>query len=173
VTVVLSEIRSNDRVAFGINNMIRTNIRIMFTFRGQQESYGDHVPVSLGPTTQAFHSTHPNHNIVLFSARRKAQMFSHDISLNAQNAISGTLQTLYSRIDLLATWGHPQHDMFCEAVERVVGLKITMRASSNWKEAGFYFDRDTFVTLDRMATGFQKWWRLLSNYVQRNIRSLF
>jgi hypothetical protein len=67
--------------------------------------------------------------------------------------VSGTFVNLYARIDLLATWGHPQHDKFRETVERIVGLKITMKASPNGKVAGFYFDSTTFVTLDRMGDG--------------------
>jgi len=63
------------------------------------------------------------------------------------------MSALYSRIDLLATYGHPDHDLFREAITQIVGLKITMKASEGGKQAGFYFDRDRFVTLDRMGDG--------------------
>jgi AAA domain, putative AbiEii toxin, Type IV TA system len=38
-------------------------------------------------------------------------------------------------------------------MRKIVGLEITMKASDEGKQAGFYLDRDTFVTLDRMGDG--------------------
>jgi hypothetical protein len=40
-----------------------------------------------------------------------------------------------------------------EAVKDIIGLPITTKASGSGKEAGFYFDENTFVTLERMGDG--------------------
>ena len=88
-----------------------------------------------------------------FIASRKATQFNHDVSTNAQSNVSGTLSALYSRIDLLASYGHPSHNKFLEAVKDIIGLPITTKASGSGKEAGFYFDENTFVTLEHMGDG--------------------
>lgn len=63
-----------------------------------------------------FSSVRPNHKIVPFLARRKAAQFSHDITLPVQQQVTGTFTNLYSRIDLVATAGHPRHEEFQRAV---------------------------------------------------------
>lgn len=95
----------------------------------------------------------PYHYIVPFIARRKAQAFHQNVSSQAQSVVDGTFTNLYSRIDLLATAGHPKHSEFQQAVRDIVGVPITTRAALNGKEAGFYFDQDNFVSLERMGDG--------------------
>lgn len=100
-----------------------------------------------------FHTQREAHTLVPFLAKRKAVSFEHNITSGAQNQINGTFSNLYSRIDLVATNGHPEHEKFMHAVEQIVGVKITTKASPSGKEAGFYLDRNTFVTLERMGDG--------------------
>lgn len=94
----------------------------------------------------------PNHVFVPFLAKRKTQQFDQNVTLNIQNQLTGTLNNLYSRIDRLATTG-PGHEEFQKALLEIIGLPITTKASQNGKEAGFYIDKDNFVTLDRMGDG--------------------
>ncbi|MCA0432200.1 MAG: AAA family ATPase [Proteobacteria bacterium] len=126
--------------------------RVTTLFRGGLPGYADNQ-VSISPSQQLLLSNRPHHGIVPFLAKRKAIEFDHTVSTTAQASISGTLAQLYSRIDLLATYGHPHHEKFREAILRIVGLPITMRASPKGKEAGFYFDADNFVSLERMGDG--------------------
>lgn len=98
-------------------------------------------------------SVRPNHYIVPFLARRKAQAFNQNIATAAQNVVDGTFSNLYSRIDLLATAGHPCHSQFQQAISDIVGVPITTRAAPGGKEAGFYFDQYNFVSLERMGDG--------------------
>jgi predicted ATPase len=100
-----------------------------------------------------FSTARPTHVFVPFLARRKTQAFNQDVSRQAQDSVNGNLSNLYSRIDLLATAGHPKHDAYRKAVEQIIGITITTKASVNGKEAGHYIDDDTFVTLDRMGDG--------------------
>jgi predicted ATPase len=100
-----------------------------------------------------FGNIRPDHTIVPFLSKRKAPQFTQDVSLNAQKAVTGTFSNLYSRIDLLATAGAPKHESFQDAVNEIVGLPITTKATQGGKEAGFYFDDDTFVSLERMGDG--------------------
>ena len=95
----------------------------------------------------------PNHSIVPFLARRKAMTFEHNVNSSVQQQVTGTFANLYSRIDLIANWGHVRHDDFKRAIEEVIGLKITTRSSPSGKVAGFHLDEDNFVTLDRMGDG--------------------
>ena len=152
VTVSVDGIVPSDQMLVGrVPN--QDTMRIVFLFGGNSPQYND-VPVAMHPVGQpTFPSVRPNHTIIPFLAKRKAVQFNQDISLNQQSQLTGTLSSLYSRIDLLATYGHPEHDRFCKAVLDIIGLEITMRASSGDKEAGFYFDKNTFVTLDRMGDG--------------------
>lgn len=152
VTIKLEQIETSDVIHYG-RDPERNELRLLMYLRGQNsEPYG-HPLVQVNPGQPAFPTHRPYHNIVPFLARRKATKFAHDVSLGAQSQVSGTLESLYSRIDSLATYGHPDHDKFRDAVARIVGIPITMKASSQGKEAGFYFDRDNFVTLERMGDG--------------------
>jgi hypothetical protein len=100
-----------------------------------------------------FVPTRPSHVFIPFLARRKTQSFDQSVNSQTQQSVTGNLSNLFSRIDLVATAGHPRHEDFKQAVNDVIGIPITTRASANGKEAGFYLDEDTFVTLDRMGDG--------------------
>jgi len=114
----------------------------------------DNLPTSiLSNNVVVFDAARPNHTIIPFLAKRKAPEFTHDITAGSQSKVLGTYSNLYSRVDLLATAGHPRHEQFQKAIGEIVGLPITTKASANGKEAGFYLDDDTFVSLDRMGDG--------------------
>jgi predicted ATPase len=100
-----------------------------------------------------FYQARPLHTIVPFLAKRKSIVFSQQVNSNEQDRITGTFDNLYSRIDMLATSGHPDHDRFKALTYEIVGLDITTKASSGGKEAGFYLSREKFVTFDRMGDG--------------------
>ena len=100
-----------------------------------------------------FVGSRPSHCIVPFLAKRKATSFDQNVSLGPQSTITGTLSALYSRIDLLATAGHPDHEKFKQATQEIIGLPITTKASGAGKIAGFYIDRNNFVQLERMGDG--------------------
>jgi hypothetical protein len=154
LTFCFDGIVASDYFSNGLNQF-QGSLRILSHYRGNDDPYsGSEVQrMILNPHQQFFPVSRPHHTIVPFLAKRKAVQFSEDISLNSQSTLSGTLSSLYSRIDLLATYGHPSHDRFREAVTEIVGLSITMKASTGGKKAGFYFDENTFVTLDRMGDG--------------------
>jgi AAA domain, putative AbiEii toxin, Type IV TA system/AAA domain len=154
VTVAFNGVLPTDQFAIGRTSSLGS-LRFTSIFRGNPPTYSDAGTetqiVSAGQTV--IFPNRPHYQIVPFLARRKAVSFDHNVSLGPQNQLTGTMSSLYGRIDLLATYGHPDHDRFREAVSEVVGLPITMKASQGGKEAGFYFDRDTFVTLERMGDG--------------------
>jgi predicted ATPase len=111
------------------------------------------VHIQLSDEGGLFMPTRPYHGIIPFLARRKASAFDQNIAAAMQANVSGTLSNLYSRIDLVATSGHPRHDSFRAAVNEIVGIPITTKASPSGKEAGFYLSDDEFVTLERMGDG--------------------
>lgn len=141
------QIRHRPRARRGFNSPLR----VVRDLRRQPPA--DDNTVVVPDDHGAFHNTRPNHTIVPFIARRKALEFNHDITLGNQNKLSGTFSNLYSRIDLLATAGHPRHEAFQDALKQIVGLPITTKATSAGKEAGFYFDDKHFVSLDKMGDG--------------------
>lgn len=100
-----------------------------------------------------FSSTRPYHFLVPFLARRKAAQLDQNITSGYQAQVTGTFSNLNSRIDLVASGGHPRHQAFHKAVNEIIGLPITTRASANGKESGFYLDDDNFVVLDKMGDG--------------------
>jgi predicted ATPase len=100
-----------------------------------------------------FHSRRPHHLVVPFLARRKAPAFDQSVNLNAYVQVTGTYSNLYSLIDEVATAGHPDHERFKSALDEIVGLRVTTRASDNGKEAGIYLSKQKFVTLERMGDG--------------------
>ena len=134
-------------------NRIKGSVRASYIYNGDLPPYSDDSHVRATTNKSLFAPTRPHHTIVPFLAKRKAVQFSNDVSLSSQSSLDGTLATLYSRIDLLATAGHPDHNRFLAAANQIIGLPITTRASTTGKVAGYYFDRDTFVTLDRMGDG--------------------
>ena len=97
-------------------------------------------------------SEHPDNFIKLFLANRKATNFDENISLKAQSRADGTFSNLYSRVDMLGD-GHPDHETFVQACKDVIGIHITAASSVNGKKAGFYFDRNNFIPLERMGDG--------------------
>ena len=105
---------------------------------------------SSGPV---FNNSWPNNFIVPFSAKRKAIAYDQSVNTTAQSNINGTFSNLYARIDRVATPGLSAHNLYREAIESNVGVLITTRSSPNGKEAGYYFDDENFVTLDRMGDG--------------------
>jgi predicted ATPase len=121
--------------------------------RGNREPRTGWADVLVGDGAGHFDNVRPRHQIVPFVARRKAAEFNETVSLAAISQISGTFANLYSRIDLIAAAGHPSNAQFQQAVKDIIGLDITTRPSHNGKEAGFYFDRERFVTLQRMGDG--------------------
>lgn len=148
----LNEIIQNDIFNIGRQPDLKS-MRCTTVFQGVFPNYGDALHFQIAAGQPLFPSTRPQHTIVPFIAKRKAVAFNHDISLGKQSEINGTLSLLYSRIDLLATKGHPDHDRFNQAVLDIIGIPITTKASNNGKEAGFYFDRKNFVTLENMGDG--------------------
>lgn len=121
--------------------------------RGDRSSFEGLTEIEVGDGQGHFFNERPNHQMVPFVARRKAVQFNEAVSLGAINQNSGTFANLYARIDLIAASGHPSNAQFQQAVKDIVGLEITTRPSHNGKEAGFYFDREHFVTLQRMGDG--------------------
>lgn len=113
----------------------------------------DNIPLQTTSDEAIFAQDWPNNFIVPFVAKRKAQGFDQNVSSGAQRNVSGTFNNLYSHIDRVATPGPSAHELYRNAVEEIVGVLITTRASTNGKEAGYYFDDDNFVTLDRMGDG--------------------
>lgn len=148
----LNEIVQNDIMHIGKAPDLRS-MRVTTVYYGNAPNYGDAQHHQNGVGQPLFPATRPHHVIVPFLAKRKATAFSHDISLGNQSAINGTLSLLYSRIDLLATKGHPDHDRFSQAVIDIIGIPITTKASNSGKEAGYYFDRNNFVTLENKGDG--------------------
>jgi predicted ATPase len=152
VTLRLDEIIYSDVTHVG-RPVPAGSFRVAIVFRGEYPPYNDAPPLGVGISQPLFHSTRPLHQFVAFVAKRKAAEFNQDISLSRQSSLDGTFSSLYSRIDLLAAPGHSEHGHFHEAVKQIIGLPITTKASQGGKVAGFYFNDDTFVTLDRMGDG--------------------
>jgi hypothetical protein len=137
--------------------MIGTNppppvIRAVRHLGGNVVNYGDGIHTTVSHN-QFFSSNRPSHVMVPFLARRKAPQFDHNIASGVQASVGGTFANLYSRIDLVATAGHPRHEQFQHAVRRIIGLPITTKATPQGKEAGFYLDDDNFASLDRIGDG--------------------
>lgn len=121
--------------------------------RGQREASSGFPETLATDGGGQFINERPHHQIVPFLARRKAVQFGEGISAGVMNQINGTFSNLYARIDLVAASGHPANDDFQKAVREIVGLDITTRPSLNGKEAGFYLNKERFVTLQRMGDG--------------------
>ena len=150
VTIAVDEVKLDDYL--NAKPAQSGHMRFVHLFTGGPE-YFDFPTANVTTGTFVFHPARPLNAIVPFMAKRKAPTFSHEVTSHRQADVDGTFSYLYSRIDQLATYGHPDHDAFKQAIQEIVGLPITMRASPGGKEAGFYFDRDNFVTLDRMGDG--------------------
>lgn len=151
VSTVLTEMNPEQSLAYGQASIgaVRYTVRL----RGELPDFGDSRSIELPMETPLFRTTKPDHVIVPFVAKRKASGFSETINLAAQANLDGTLVNIYSKIDLLASAGHPKHSQFMQAVSQIVGLPITTKPSVSGKQAGFYFDEAHFVPLDRMGDG--------------------
>ncbi len=151
VSVFLDQILANDLLHIARDPSVESQM-VSMIYGGPVPSIRDHH-LQLQAGQPLFPNQRPHHTVVPFLAKRKASGFDQNVSLGPQSTLNGTMGSLYGRIDLLATYGHPDHERFKEAVNEIVGLPITTRTSNSGKEAGFYFDRETFVTLDRMGDG--------------------
>lgn len=136
---------------------VRTNQGLLHDFilfrdiRGMRYPRGTLTDQSMEPNGK-FPSQRPQNQIIPFIARRKAFSFNHSVDRESSRQINGTLQNLYSRIDYIVS-GHPRNAEFQAAVKAIVGLNIATQPSGQGKEAGFYFDDDHFITLERMGDG--------------------
>lgn len=128
-------------------------MRYQVSLRGSGNESAGPPLVTIGNNALVFRPTWPGNFIVPFVARRKAVQFDQNVSSQSQALVTGTFSNLYSRIDLLATRGRSSHETFLTAVREIIGLEIVTNASRNGKEAGFFFDDENFVTLDRMGDG--------------------
>lgn len=147
---ILLEVRSGDQLRRRPSNFTSGQLRFVNVMRGDGPPGTGHTTIQAG---DPFTNSRPHHTLLPFLAKRKAPQFTHEITSNVQAQISGTFSNLYSRIDLLATAGHPRHERFQRALADIVGLPITTHATPAGKEAGFYLDKDTFVPLERMGDG--------------------
>ena len=147
----LKDLPMNAQMVAGRPN--QGNFEINYTFRGNQPQNWGLPTIALGSGQPLFPNDRPRHQLISFSSRRKAQNFSHDITSTLQNQLNGTLSNLYARLDLLATGGHTKHNVFMSAVEEIVGLQITTKGTGSGKEGGYYFDEDTFISLEKMGEG--------------------
>ena len=151
ISILLGDARPTD--SFQAGSYTQPNMRYSVVLSGNAQNYVD-VPVfNVGAGQPVFQSSRPYHHLVPFVAKRKASGFNEVINAGALTPVTGTLQYLYSNIDLLATDGHPNHEAYKAATTEILGLKITTQPSSGGKVAGFYLDADNFVTLDRMGDG--------------------
>ena len=123
-----------------------------YTIRGESHPANDgHTVFNVG--NPIFNQVRPFHQIVPFLSRRKAPGYSYTVNSSVQNEVSGTLNNLSARVDLLATSGHFDHEAFKSAVLDIVGLPITTTSHPGGKQAGFFFDRETFIPIERMGEG--------------------
>ena len=133
-------------------NSADTVVKIVNVNQGEYPNYSEPHWV-VARSKQVFPATRPNHMFVPFVARRKAAGYDESVSEGTQAKVTGTLSNLYSRIDLLSNYGHSGFELFVRAVKEIVGLKITTRASTNGKVAGYYFHDNKFIPIDRMGDG--------------------
>lgn len=137
-------------------NRKQTNLnssRLNFAFRGDQSPYGDLPQIAFAPNESVFLATRPLHILVPFLSKRKASEFSEVINSGVHSQVTGKFTHLYSNIDLLATSGHPNNAEYVKASNDILGVTITTKPSPQGKIAGFYFDANTFIPLDKMGEG--------------------
>ncbi|HML07815.1 MAG TPA: AAA family ATPase [Xanthobacteraceae bacterium] len=128
-------------------------IKFLKAMRGTLPPGTGELTQQIRPAYDVFQSTRPFNAILPFLAKRKAPEFTHDVKSTTQAQITGTYANLYSRIDLVATAGHPRHERFQQALKDIVGLPVTTKSSPQGKQAGIYVDKNSFVPLDRMGDG--------------------
>ena len=151
ISLSFGDVRNND--SFGFKAIPSGEMRLTIPLRGIHANYHD-LPAQVGGFgNQIFIPQRPQNILVPFLAKRKASGFSEAINSGAHAPITGTLQNLYSNVDVLATAGHPEHEAYLAATQEILGLTITTKPSSGGKIAGFYLDAENFVPLDRMGDG--------------------
>jgi energy-coupling factor transporter ATP-binding protein EcfA2 len=129
--------------------------RYCMRLKGEHPPYPDmsNTQVLTASDVSVFTSIWPTNFIVPFSAKRKSSQFDQNVSTGAQSGINGTFSNLYARVDRVASPGMSAHERYRRSVEAIVGVLIATRSALGGKEAGYYFDDDNFVTLDRMGDG--------------------
>lgn len=139
------------------NFSLRTNQGLSHDFilfrdiRGTRQPRGN-IPEQAMEQNGKFPSQRPQNQIIPFIARRKALSFNHAVDRESGRQVNGTLQYLYSRVDQIVS-GHPRNPEFQDTIKKIVGLNIATQPSNQGKEAGFYFDDDHFISLERMGDG--------------------
>lgn len=128
------------------------SIRLNYLNEGAVARPSGEVAVA-SPNDQIFVSSRPHHLFVPFLSKRKAVNLNQQISLETQTPVTGTFEYLISRIDELATYGHPSHEAFRNAILEVVGFPISTKASQYGKVAGAYINANKFVELSQMGDG--------------------
>lgn len=151
VSLALSDVKNDGRLSN--RPALEGDMRISMSLQGNPIAYHDLPSQVLGTGHPVFQTQRPNHTLVPFLARRKASGFSQAVDAGSLMPITGTLQNLYSAIDALATAGHPMHEIYLKSTRDILGITITTRSSTGGKVAGFYFDSENFVTLDKMGDG--------------------
>ncbi|WP_309643990.1 AAA family ATPase, partial [Phenylobacterium sp.] len=91
--------------------------------------------------------------MIPFAAKRKASGYDQNVNRSAQAVVSGTFHQLYARIDRVASPGTLAHEFYSSAVKEILGVFIGTQSAVNGKQAGYYYDEDTFVPLDQMGDG--------------------
>jgi predicted ATPase len=150
-TVMVSDIGNSSQTQFPVEPVGGQRFTTLFRGACPEAEYG--LQYKLDSQTKPFVPARPGHVIIPFSSRRRSPSMSHDVTLKASNAVDGTFASLYSRIDLLNTGGHPRHEMFLAALREVVGINISMRPSHAGKDAGAYLNDNEFIPLERMGDG--------------------
>jgi predicted ATPase len=139
-------------------------MRVLVSLGDTQALLTSSIPIMTSDPA-IFQTQRPDHGLVPFLARRKTASMSEDVSMGGQSQITGMFDNLNSRIDRLATTGHPDNQAFMSAVQDVIGLQITTRASGGGKTAGVYLDRDRFITLSQMGDGVTEMVALISDLI--------
>lgn len=151
ISILLGDLKPTDRVYGAVSTV--ASMRYSQTLIGDRKEYNDANTTIYGQGQSIFSSTRPHHHLVPFIAKRKASGFNEVINAGALAPVTGTFQNLYLTVNMLAAAGHPQHEAYKAATQEILGLTITTRPSSGGVTAGFYFDEEKFVTLDRMGDG--------------------
>ena len=149
--IILSETNGNKYV--DIRPSDQNKHRFVQTFSGSGTDPSGIPTSEIGASSIVFAKPWPSNFIVPFIAKRKAVAFQENISLGVQGAMDGTFSNLYARIDRVASPGTAAHETYRRAVEEMTGVFITTQASLNGKMAGYHFNEEHFVTLDRMGDG--------------------
>lgn len=152
--IVLNEIKLEDKINYRPPSPDLDAVRIVMRLNPYQghpsDSYAHLIHSEAPPVSEA---GWPDSFIIPFAAKRKAVSFDQSVNRSSQASVNGTFSNLYARIDLVVSAGRAGHDMYTKSVQDIVGVLITTKSSDMGKEAGYYFDEDNFVTLDRMGDG--------------------